>query len=565
LGHFPVYDRLLCFSGRMWKVMRAGWVVLLVLLPALGGIPASAAPAADAGTVASVLTAQQRLGPVPVRRPVTAGATDTSVIGAALDTVAAGAGHTCVSVLFSYVWCWGDNGDGQLGDGTTTASAEPVPVAGRLRNKLVLGVAAGRAHTCAMVLEEDAFGTYCWGANDDGQLGDGSTDDQTRPEEVAADVIGLSTGADHTCVIGVDLLVSCWGRNDQGQLGVDTSAASSSSPQEIPGLTDVVDVAAGADSTCAADADGKAYCWGGLTGSDVPAPVPGTDVSQVTVGRAHACGLVGSALTGGSVRCWGADDRGQLGNGMGTVDSADPVRVAGNRRYVSVSASGDSTCAVTTTGQGYCWGANDDGQLGTGDTEQHLTPVAVDQSRVTNSQVVRELYGARQSMIVNLAAGAGRSCAVSVEQATYCTRDGLLTKVPLGPGRPRDVRVTPGDAALKVTWSPPARTGVAPLLGYAAVAASPGLQEGTSCDTQGRGCTVPGLTNDRRYAVFAIALSSGGLAYSAITYAAPAGGGAGGGLPATGPGPQGTLTAALVLLCTGAGLLLVARDRRRVR
>jgi hypothetical protein len=189
----------------------------------------------------------------------------------------------------------------------------------------------------------------------------------------------------------------------------------------------------------------------------------------------------------------------------------------------------------------------------------------VDQSRVTNSQVVRELFGARQSMIVNLAAGADRSCAVSVELATYCTRDGLLTKVSLGPGQPRDVRVAPRDAALEVTWSPPARTGVAPLLGYEAVVASPSLQDGSSCDTQTRHCTVAELTNDRRYAVFVIALSTGGLAYSAITYAAPAGGGAGGSLPITGPGPQGTLSAALVLLCTGAGLLLVARDRRRVR
>ncbi|HET6533220.1 MAG TPA: fibronectin type III domain-containing protein [Actinoplanes sp.] len=547
----------------MRKLIWAGCGVLLVLLPALGATPAAAAPADDAGTVAGVLTAQQRLGPVPVRRPVTPAATDSFAIGAALDTVAVGTGHTCVSVLYSYVWCWGEGGDGQLGDGTTTDAAEPVLVSGHLRDKLVLGLAAGRAHTCALALEDEGFGTYCWGANDDGQLGDGSTDDQTRPEEVATDVIGLSTGADHTCVVGVDLMVSCWGRNDQGQLGVDTAGASSPSPQEVAGLADVVDVAAGTDSTCAADADGRAYCWGGLTGSDVPAALPGADYSQVTVGRAHACGLVGSALTGGQVHCWGADDRGQLGTGSGTVDSAVPVPVAGHRAYVSVSAAGDSTCAVTATGQGYCWGANDDGQLGTGDTEQHLTPVAVDQSRVTNSQVVRELYGARESMIVNLTAGPDRSCAVSVEQATYCTRGRLLTKVPLGPGPPRDVRATPRDASLAVTWSPPARTGAAPLLGYAAVAASAGLRDGMSCETRKPGCTVPDLTNNRRYAVFVVALSTGGMAYSAITYAAPAGGGAGGSLPIT--GPQGPVTTALALLGTGAALLLVTRDRRRVR
>jgi alpha-tubulin suppressor-like RCC1 family protein len=545
----------------MRKLMRV-WSAVFALLALTGAAPAAAGPA-DAGTVASVREAQRRLGPGPLRRP----AADDSLSVGGLDpgTVAVGTGHTCVTVLFSYVWCWGANDDGQLGNGTTAGSAEPVTASatGRLRNKLVVGITAGRAHTCVLSLEEEAFGAYCWGANDEGQLGDGSLDAQTRPEQVATGVIGITAGAEHTCVLSIELTVSCWGRNDDGQLGVDTAGAGSPSPQEVPGLTGVVDVAAGRDSTCAVDSDGKAYCWGAITSSVTPVPVSKNGFTRVSTGRAHACGLVGSTLTGGYVYCWGADGAGQLGDGSGTVDSALPVRVAGDRRYVSVSAAGDSTCAVTATGQGYCWGANAGGQLGTGDTEAHTTPVAVDQSRVRIGQVVRQLYGARQSMIVAMAAGPDRSCAVSPDQTTYCTEDGLLTAVPLAPSTPRDVEVRPRDGALEVSWAPPARAGVAPVAGYSAIAVPPDLQQSFGCGGRARSCTIGELRNDRRYSVFVVAVSTGGIAYSSITHASPAGGGGGGGLPIT--GPHGTLAAALALLCTGLGLLLVARHRHPSR
>ena len=311
------------------------WLAVFALLALTGAAPAAADPG-DA-TVASVLEAQQRLGPAQVRRP---SADDSlSVGGLDLGTVAIGAGHTCVTVLFSYVWCWGANDDGQLGNGTTVDSVAPVTASasGRLRNKLVVGITAGRAHTCVLSLEEEAFGAYCWGANDEGQLGDGSLDRQTRPEQVATDVLGITAGAAHTCVLAIELTVSCWGANDEGQLGVDTAGAASPSPEEVPGLTGIVDVAAGEDSTCAVDSDGKAYCWGAITSAATPAPVARNGFTQVGVGRAHACGLVGSTLTGGDVYCWGADDAGQLGDGAGTVDSALPVRVAGARKYVSVT------------------------------------------------------------------------------------------------------------------------------------------------------------------------------------------------------------------------------------
>ena len=187
----------------------------------------------------------------------------------------------------------------------------------------------------------------------------------------------------------------------------------------------------------------------------------------------------------------------------------------------------------------------------------------MDQSGVRFSQVIRQLYGARQSMIVSLTAGPDRSCAVSPEQTVYCTGNGLLTEVPLAPSFPREVKVAPRDRALEVSWAPPARAGVAPVAGYSAVAASPDLGQSSGCGGRGRSCIIGGLTNDRRYSVFVVAISTGGIAYSSITHAAPEGGGGGGGLPIT--GPRGTLAAALALLCAGLGLVLVARARPATR
>ena len=571
---------------RLWWGVATTAVVCALVVPAGGAPGAAAGDRGDRVTVARVLEGQRELsasaagdrggrvtvarvlerqralsaavgvvGLPPAAESITGGATGFG------STVAAGAEHTCVTVTFTNVWCWGGNADGQLGVGTHTASRVPVRVSARGRpwNKFVLGITAGRAHTCATVLEEESVSAYCWGANERGQLGDGSLDTQTQPKEVATGVIGIAAGAEHTCVLSVELTVSCWGRNDEGQLGVDTSGADSASPQEIPGLADIVDVAAGGDSTCAVDADGRAWCWGAIASSAVPEPVSTTGISggfgQISVGRAHACAIAGSPRAGGAAYCWGEDGAGQLGDGSGTVDSATPVKTGGNRAYVTVSAGGDSSCAVTVAGRGYCWGDNTEGQLGTGDTVGHTAPVAVEQQEIKIPQVVRHLYGAHESMIVEMTVGADRSCAVSAAMTLYCTSDGVLTAERLAPGLVRDVTVKPRDGALGVGWSPPIQEGIAPITGYAAVAVTSDLSTSSECGSKRMGCTVENLRNDRRYSVFVVAISDGGLSYSALTHGTPGAGGGGGGLPITGPG--GTLVAAFVMLCAGLACTLI--------
>ena len=229
-----------------------------------------------------------------------------AVPGAGLTAV--GSRHTCAVVQYADLWCWGGNDHGQLGNGSTTDSARPVRVTatGRLAESAgLLAVHAGRVHTCALALEYAATGlvVYCWGGNDEGQLGDGSFAGRSRPAQVAAKAVQVVTGAEHTWVLDVELTVSCWGRNDAGQLGFGPRGTSEANPQPVPGLTGVVDLAAGDDGTCALRQGGQVWCWGsdadgqlgdgGGAGAPAPGPVAvgGGPYTEISLGRRHACAL----------------------------------------------------------------------------------------------------------------------------------------------------------------------------------------------------------------------------------------------------------------------------------
>lgn len=540
--------------------------VLLAMLPGR----ASAEPAP---TVPGVLAAQRELGAASglLRRPQVSA--ETAAISGYGGATAIGDSRTCTVVLFADVWCW------------TEADPAPVRVSatGGLRGKQVLGVVAGRAHTCALVLDEGSFSAFCWGDNDRGQLGDGSLDARARPVEVAAGVIGIAAGGDHTCVVDTELTVSCWGRNDLGQLGLGTAGPGEPASQQVPGLADIVDISAGENNTCAVDADGRAYCWGsdthgqlgdggGASGTPAVSPVPVTAVpggfTQISVGRRHVCAVAGAGLVGGPAYCWGSDSAGQTGTGAAPADVDRPQPVAGGRAYASVSAGGDSTCALAAAGRQYCWGDNTDGQLGTGDTTGRPAPAAADQRNVQVSPTVRELTGAGASMVVESSVGPRQSCAVDPVFTVYCTRPstGLLTRVPLGPGPMRAPRVTAAAGSITAAWQAP-DPGAAPIAAYVAVALSARGDVGSAetCGTTGGlRCRIPGLVDDRRYRVFLVAIGPGGISYSPLRDATPHGGGGGaggggGGLPITGPG--GLPVAGLLLIGLGYALCRGGRVR----
>lgn len=173
-------------------------------------------------------------------------------------SVGAGGGHSCVTSVAGDASCWGDNNHGRLGNGTSTASTTPVQVGGPARD--YASITAGSQHTCATASGD----VWCWGANWSGQLGDGDTVDRSLPGDVPVltDVVMISAGASHTCAVSVTGGVSCWGRNNEGQLA-NGGRGSRLVPTSVIGVDlPAVDVAAGEFHTCVVTTEGTVLCAG---------------------------------------------------------------------------------------------------------------------------------------------------------------------------------------------------------------------------------------------------------------------------------------------------------------
>ena len=300
-----------------------------------------------------------------------------------VSTISAGGSHTCALMASGGVKCWGGNWDGQLGDGTMTSRIIPVDVTGLTSG--VEAISAGHSHTCALMA---TGGVKCWGFNETGQLGDGTTMDRTIP----VDVSGLSSGVEaiaaggyHTCALMATGGLKCWGHNFHGQLG-DSTTMDRTIPVDVSGLSSgVAAISANIRHTCALMATGGVTCWGwngeGELGDGTrkerhtPVGVSGlsSGVAAISAGYLHTCALMAT----GGVKCWGNNGWGQLGDGT-TTDRTTPVDVSGLSSGVeAVAAGGYHTCALMATGGVKCWGWNLDGELGDGTTRDRHTPVDV--------------------------------------------------------------------------------------------------------------------------------------------------------------------------------------------
>jgi alpha-tubulin suppressor-like RCC1 family protein len=339
--------------------------------------------------------------------------------------IAAGYFHTCAVVPGGTVKCWGANDEGQLGDGTTTTPTPPAPVTVSGITDATT-VASGRTHTCAV----RSGGTVrCWGHNGDGQLGDGTTTTPTPPALVTVsgltdattiasapngsttcarrtggtvrcwgygyggtpvavtgitDATTVAVGSSHACAVLAGGSVKCWGANVFGQLGDGTNNPAPT-PVTVSGLTDATTVAANDFNTCARRTNGGVRCWGNnnngqLGNNDIPNPsstpviVSGlTDATTVATGYGHSC----ARRTGGGVRCWGDNGWGQLGDPTAANPSPTPVDVSGLTDATTVATGLWHSCAVLASGTVKCWGYNGDGQLGDGGYTPSPTPVTV--------------------------------------------------------------------------------------------------------------------------------------------------------------------------------------------
>jgi alpha-tubulin suppressor-like RCC1 family protein len=253
-----------------------------------------------------------------------------------LDRIAAG-DHTCTRGLNPpyQLSCWGPNDSGQIGDGTSSTMPDYTPSA-------AIGgswerIAVGFAFTCG--LDHPSGYVWCWGLNDHGQLGDGTTTNRDAPGQLSTgDVFtDITAGYEHVCAIDSNQATWCWGYNGNGQLGAN-DAVDHSSPVQVAG---------------------------------------GMNWKRIAAGRLHTCGIT-DAPDDGELWCWGDNRRGQLGNGDPTRASvAMPTRIGTDTDWQELATGDWHTCAIRA-GNVYCWGENDDGQLadGTGwNPDAQLVPI----------------------------------------------------------------------------------------------------------------------------------------------------------------------------------------------
>jgi alpha-tubulin suppressor-like RCC1 family protein len=356
--------------------------------------------------------------------------TATITLTRGVTAVAAGGNFTCALTAAGGVKCWGDNGDGELGNGTTDDALTPMPVSGLESG--VVAIRSGAYHTCALTA---GGGVLCWGDNRDGQIGDDTISNALTPMAVSglsSGVTALAAGEYHTCALTTSDRVFCWGRNTEGQLG-DGTTNNARTPVAVHGLgsNSVSAMDGGGYHTCAATAAGLVLCWGrndeGQLGdgttirASIPVTVNGlsSGLAAVAAGYMHTCGMTPA----GAVVCWGNNVHGQLGDGT-TVRTSTPVTVSGlSSLAVALAAGGDHNCAATATDGLFCWGWNWLGQLGDDTTNTALTPVAV-----------KGLNGG----VSVIAGGIHHTCAVG--EGLHCWGNNALG--PLGDGTTTD-RHTP--------------------------------------------------------------------------------------------------------------------------
>ena len=346
-------------------------------------------------------------------------------------SVSAGSDHTCGVTSAGAAYCWGYNGFGQLGNGTTTGSTTPVAVSGGLTFAAVsVGGATGGIddQSCGITRAGMA---YCWGSNTWGALGAGTSTlppacggfrCSTTPVAVSGGItfVAVSAGATHTCGLTATGAAYCWGQNVYGALGNGTTA-DTATPVAVSGGLTFASLSSGQLYTCALTPAGAAYCWGfnldGQLGDGTttnrwaPVAVSGGVAFAALVGggAGHTCGLTAA----GVAYCWGDNGDGELGTGTSTPSySRTPVVAASGLAFASLSAGGFHTCGVTRSGAAYCWGQNSDGELGDG------TTTGPQRCQAVCSTIPIAVSGGLS--FAGLSLGGFYSCGVSSAGTAYC-------------------------------------------------------------------------------------------------------------------------------------------------
>lgn len=346
-------------------------------------------------------------------------ATATRVVVIKYRSITAATQHTCDIASGGVAWCWGLNstdarlGSSDIGDGKFIATPFRVP-----GERGYVQLVSFARFTCGLRTDGKA---YCWGSNSWGTLGDGSNKAfSATPVAVGGNntFTKLAAGADHACGITTTNALVCWGHNDWGQFGIGTTS-SPDLPVVAAGGLQFKSVMASTSSTCGVTMNGTAYCWGGnglgqmgdgerIAYGNVYKTTPsmvvgGLSFASITGGQSYTCAL----STGGAAYCWGSNG-GKFGNGN-TTDSSSPIAVAGGHLFSQISSGFAHSCGVKTDGDVACWGSNGNGQIGT-------TSLTL---RVPN--IVPGIKASEAAASGIGTGGGSHSCAISRDRLTvYC-------------------------------------------------------------------------------------------------------------------------------------------------
>ena len=299
-----------------------------------------------------------------------------AIAGPIAHKISAGREHTCVLNHAGGVLCWGHNEFGQLGNGTTTDSSTPVPVKG-LSSGVVSIASAGHGANCALT---KTGSVWCWGTGEIGQLGNGARNDSNVPVQVLdpagsaplGGIVEIAAGQDHMCAVTSVGAAFCWGDNPSGILGdPQDNGAFTATPVQVSGLS--------------------------------------SGVASISGGSSYNCAVT----TAGGVLCWGTSGP----EGANGATSATPMAVlnpAGSAPLSGVAAIAtgyDHACALTTEGTELCWGLNSAGQMGNG-TEGNVYNLPTE---VLNSSASAPLSG-----VIQITAGEQDSCVVTADGGILC-------------------------------------------------------------------------------------------------------------------------------------------------
>ena len=484
--------------------------------------------------------------------------------------ISAGSYHSVAVNSNGDVYSWGWNGQGQLGNGTNTDSNVPLPVrtAGTpMAGKKIVHVSTGGNFYKGSSLALSSEGkVYSWGANDQGQLGNGTTTDSNLPVEVKVEgtpmagkkIVQTAIGVTHSMALDSEGKVYSWGENTNGLLGTgDATPATLPVAVRTAGTPmagkKIVQISAGGSHSMALDSEGNIYAWGwggeGQLGngennnSNVPILVKkeGTGLEGKTIKKVMAGGMFSMVLTSdGNLYSWGKNNYGQIGDGTtNNYNLAVAVKTEGTpmagKKVVDFSISNEHTVALTSDGQIYAWGRNESGQLGNGTNTASTLPVAVKTAGTpfAGKKAVQVVAGGWEGAH-SLALGTdgtvyswGRNLNGQLgDQTTNDTTIVTFAKINFNssPTPPLKAMAISGESSAEVRWSTPIFNGTFTISDYVIQYRETGTEAWSEVTTSGSntGKQITGLTNEKVYQFRVAAKTNVGVGdYSSIVLAMP--------------------------------------------